>query len=77
MIASAHRGFIETLKVCVLIVQANGAFDTYRSLYYDSGICSVYFLDNEVPASFTAAVLIKKRTLHQLPWAEVDIILQP
>lgn len=47
---------------------ANEAFDTYRSLYYEGGVSSVYFWDvpqagdKEDTCSFAAAVLLKKAT---------------
>ncbi len=44
---------------------ANKAFDTYRQLYYDGGISSVYFWptsndDTDGSSSFGGAILIKK-----------------
>lgn len=41
-----------------LEVQANEAFDTYREMYYEGGISSVYLWDLE--KGFAAVVLIKK-----------------
>ncbi|RKO98576.1 hypothetical protein CXG81DRAFT_28605 [Caulochytrium protostelioides] len=42
----------------VLEVAANDAFDTYRELYYEGGVSSVYMWD--LPEGFAAVVLIKK-----------------
>lgn len=45
---------------------ANEAFDTYRSLYYEGGISSVYFWDvpqaHDEAQAFAAAILLKKAT---------------
>jgi hypothetical protein len=41
-----------------LEVQANEAFDTYREMYYEGGISSVYLWD--LDKGFAAVVLIKK-----------------
>ncbi len=41
-----------------LEIQANGAFDTYRELYFEGGVSSVYLWDLE--AGFAGVVLIKK-----------------
>ena len=40
-------------------VQANNAFDTYRELYFEGGVSSVYLWDLE-PSGFAGVVLIKK-----------------
>jgi capping protein beta len=41
-----------------LEVLANDAFDTYRDLYFDGGVSSVYMWD--LDEGFAAVVLIKK-----------------
>ena len=41
-----------------LEVQANEAFDTYREMYFEGGISSVYLWDLE--KGFAAVILIKK-----------------
>jgi len=41
-----------------LEIQANEAFDTYREMYFEGGISSVYFWDLE--KGFAAVILIKK-----------------
>jgi len=46
-------------KLRELEIQANSAFDTYRELYYEGGVSSVYLWDLE-PAGFAGVVLIKK-----------------
>lgn len=43
-----------------LEIAANDAFDTYRDLYFEGGLSSVYFWDLDSPNSFAAVVLIKK-----------------
>jgi capping protein (actin filament) muscle Z-line, beta len=45
-----------------LEIQANEAFDTYRELYYEGGVSSVYLWDPEDPsgASFAGVVVLKK-----------------
>jgi capping protein beta len=60
-----------------LEVVANEAFDTYRSLYYEGGVSSVYVWD--VPeGGFMAAVLIKKETeaegLRSGQWDAIHVI---
>ncbi|KNC86758.1 hypothetical protein SARC_01092 [Sphaeroforma arctica JP610] len=40
-------------------ITANTAFDTYRDLYYEGGVCSCYFWNTEGD-DFAAAILIKK-----------------
>eukprot|EP00123_Amoebidium_parasiticum_P000581 comp11426_c0_seq1/m.5832 comp11426_c0_seq1/g.5832 ORF comp11426_c0_seq1/g.5832 comp11426_c0_seq1/m.5832 type:complete len:273 (-) comp11426_c0_seq1:285-1103(-) len=47
-------------KLRKLEVQANEAFDTYRELYFDGGVSSVYVWDVEGGSGFACAVLIKK-----------------
>ena len=39
-------------------IQANSAFDTYRELYFEGGVSSVYLWD--VDEGFAGVVLIKK-----------------
>jgi len=39
-------------------IAANNAFDTYRDLYYETGVSSVYLWDQD--ASFAGVVLLKK-----------------
>ena len=46
-----------------LEIQANEAFDTYRELYYEGGVSSVYLWDPEDPSgagSFAGVVVLKK-----------------
>lgn len=45
-------------KLRKLEVSANEAFDTYRELYFEGGVSSVYFWDMEV--GFAGVVLMKK-----------------
>jgi capping protein beta len=42
-----------------LEVAANGAFETYRELYYDGGLSSVYLWDLD-DGGFAGVVLLKK-----------------
>jgi capping protein beta len=49
-----------------LEIQANEAFDTYRELYYEGGVSSVYLWDPEDPSgagNFAGVVVIKKGEL--------------
>lgn len=41
-------------------VEANALFDTYRELYYEGGVSSVYLWDLEDGSGFAGAFLIKK-----------------
>jgi hypothetical protein len=46
-----------------LEIQANEAFDTYREMYYEGGVSSVYLWDPEDPSgvgNFAGVVVIKK-----------------
>ena len=46
-----------------LEIQANEAFDTYRELYYEGGVSSVYLWDPEDPSgggNFAGVVVLKK-----------------
>ncbi|KAF3484111.1 ATP-dependent DNA helicase [Arthroderma uncinatum] len=51
-------GTVPSERVRKLEVEANRAFDTYRDLYYDGGVGSVYFWDLE--DGFAGVVLLKK-----------------
>ncbi|KAJ3340504.1 hypothetical protein HDU93_006972 [Gonapodya sp. JEL0774] len=51
-------GAIPSPKLRKLEVTANEAFDTYRELYYEGGVSSVYMWDLE--EGFASVVLIKK-----------------
>jgi hypothetical protein len=46
-----------------LEIQANEAFDTYREMYYEGGVSSVYLWDPEDPSgagNFAGVVVMKK-----------------
>lgn len=51
-------GAVPSDKLRSLEVKANQAFDTYREMYFESGICSVYLWD--LDHGFAGVVLIKK-----------------
>lgn len=53
-------GALPSDKLRTLEVQANQAFDTYRELYFEGGICSVYLWD--LDNGFAGVVLLKKGT---------------
>jgi len=52
-------GNIPSDRLRDLEIQANSAFDTYRELYYEGGVSSVYLWDLE-PSGFAGVILIKK-----------------
>jgi capping protein beta len=54
-------GTVPSARLRELEILANDAFDTYKELYYETGVSSVYLWDLE--EGFAAAVLIKKCTL--------------
>jgi len=56
----AEARFYPNPRLRQLEVEMNDAFDQYRELYYDGGICSVYLWDTERESSFAGAVLFKK-----------------
>lgn len=48
-----------------LEIQANEAFDTYREMYYEGGVSSVFLWDPEDPSggsNFAGVVVLKKST---------------
>lgn len=51
-------GAVPSDKLRSLEVQANQAFDTYRELYFEGGICSVYLWD--LDNGFAGVILLKK-----------------
>ena len=51
-------GTVPSGRLRKLEVDANQAFDTYREMYFESGICSVYVWD--LDHGFAIVVLIKK-----------------
>jgi len=51
-------GAVPSKKLRELEVQANDAFDTYREMYFEGGVSSVYMWD--LDGGFAAVVLIKK-----------------
>ncbi|KDR76005.1 hypothetical protein GALMADRAFT_247222 [Galerina marginata CBS 339.88] len=56
-------GAVPSLKMRKLEIQANEAFDTYREMYYEGGVSSVYLWDPEDAAggaNFAGVVVLKK-----------------
>nr|WAW84885.1 CAPZB [Halisarca dujardinii] len=51
-------GAVPSDRLRKLELDANNAFDTYREMYFESGICSVYLWDLE--HGFAGVILIKK-----------------
>ena len=54
-------GMLPSARLRELEILANDAFETYKELYYESGVSSVYLWDLE--EGFAATVLIKKSNL--------------
>ena len=52
------EGILPTDRLRKLEVEANAAFEQYREMYYEGGVSSVYFWDNE--HGFAGVILIKK-----------------
>lgn len=57
------EGFYPSESLRELEIQANEIFDSYRELYYQGGISSVYMWD--LDAGFAACFLVKKDVLEQ------------
>lgn len=58
-----------SVKLRKLEISANEAFDTYREMYYEGGVSSVYLWDLD-DGGFAGVVLLKKsksRTLSTIP----------
>lgn len=56
-------GAVPSSKMRKLEIQANEAFDTYREMYYEGGVSSVYLWDPEDPSGgggFAGVVVLKK-----------------
>jgi capping protein beta len=51
-------GAVPSDRLRRLEIEANQAFDTYRELYFESGVCSVYLWD--LDHGFAGVILIKK-----------------
>ena len=54
-------GAVPSDKLRSLEILANQAFDTYRELYFEGGICSVYLWD--LDNGFAGVILLKKGEL--------------
>jgi len=52
------EGILPSERLRKLEVEANAAFEQYREMYYEGGVSSVYFWDNE--HGFAGVILIKK-----------------
>ncbi|KAJ3840837.1 F-actin capping protein [Lentinula raphanica] len=55
-------GTVPTPKLRKLEIAANDAFDTYREMYYEGGVSSVYLWDLD-DGGFAGVVLLKKKTM--------------
>lgn len=52
-------GAVPSARLRALELEANGAFEQYREMYFEGGVSSVYVWDTEA-GGFAAAVLLKK-----------------
>ena len=61
-------------------IEANSLFDTYRELYYEGGVSSVYLFDLDVGTGFAGAFLIKKmvsdgdKFVNKGSWDSIHIV---
>lgn len=53
-------GFAPSEKLRLMEIEANELFDTYRELYFEGGVSSVYLWDLDL--GFAGCFLIKKST---------------
>lgn len=53
-------GVLPSAPLRALEIEANKVFDVYRHMYFDTGLSSVYFFEDEEPGAFGAAFLIHK-----------------
>ena len=73
-------GFLPTEKLRTMEVEANSLFDTYRQLYYEGGVSSVYLFDLDSGNGFAGAFLIKKmvdegdKFVNKGSWDSIHII---
>ena len=82
-LSDAHGAVYPSSRLRELEVRANEAFDTYRLLYYDSGLTSTYMWDlsgetvsmpeGDVPANFAGVVLFKKDTADHGTWDSLHV----
>lgn len=56
-------GTTPSVKLRKLEIAANEVFDTYRELYFEGGVSSVYLWDLE-DGGFAGVVLLKKSMFH-------------
>ncbi|KZO90671.1 putative F-actin capping protein beta subunit [Calocera viscosa TUFC12733] len=68
------EGAFPSVKLRKLEVSANEAFDTYREMYFEGGVSSVYLWDTD-PGAFAGVVLFKKRACPQSHFS--DLLDQP
>ncbi|CAA7269580.1 unnamed protein product [Cyclocybe aegerita] len=64
-------GAVPSSKMRKLEIQANEAFDTYREMYYEGGVSSVYLWDPEEPSgggNFAGVVVLKKTMTPATPY---------
>mmetsp|Transcript_18670 Transcript_18670/g.24376 ORF Transcript_18670/g.24376 Transcript_18670/m.24376 type:complete len:287 (+) Transcript_18670:181-1041(+) len=73
-------GFKPSSQLRKLEEKCNVVFDTYRELYYEGGISSVYLWDQEEEGSFAGCFLIKKevkepqRHVNNGSWDSIHIV---
>ncbi len=73
-------GFKPSAKLRVLEEKCNAVFDSYRNLYYEGGVSSVYLWDQDSPASFAGCFIIKKeivevqRRVNQGSWDSIHVV---
>ncbi|KAF4613781.1 hypothetical protein D9613_007484 [Agrocybe pediades] len=56
-------GAVPSSRMRKLEIQANEAFDTYREMYYEGGVSSVYLWDPEDASGGFAGVVVLKKTM--------------
>ncbi|KAF9478319.1 F-actin capping protein, beta subunit [Pholiota conissans] len=64
-------GAVPSSKMRKLEIQANEAFDTYREMYYEGGVSSVFLWDPEDPSggsNFAGVVVLKKTMSPTMPY---------
>ncbi|KAF5391591.1 hypothetical protein D9757_002542 [Collybiopsis confluens] len=67
-------GTVPSPKLRKLEVSANDAFDTYREMYYEGGVSSVYFWDLD-DGGFAGVVLLKKSEFESCAFSEFGVLV--
>lgn len=57
-----------------LEVIANTAFDTYRELYYNGGLCSVYLWDDDSESSEFNGVVLFQKEMAKSRWDSIHVV---